>query len=270
MKISHIVFCAVIASAASSAISEDRLFPTDILNKGEFDARFTYEEILRSNRFALPASSGTFKEEHATQFANLRYGIGNDMHVGLSLENASGFQGIAHFDNGTQRAENVSSKWFNPTYYLTYGAIKEAPSNPYAVNLTARISAGSDDTSGSVAVLGSYKFSEDFKSYASYDHLFSGSSSSADVDQIRLGIHKKLFGNTRFTPEFSYRKLASTATTSASSILDYTLAFQTELCQNTYLIPGYTFQKRSDYSIGANNYASIRENNFSLTLYHLF
>lgn len=270
-----IAFALVGISAASVSHAENRLFPTDILKQGEFDANASveFQAISYDVRFAgIPGSSSM---NLSRESVGARYGLGANWHAGASIAYDS--RNVVRTDYSAPPAHFVdrdSEGTRNPYLWATYGFINDK-TDPFSLSgqlFVAPNTTHTPSTFGGQLATG-WTSSKTLRFFATYGREIANDSGVADKDSISIGAYKDIASGITLIPSASYTRFGSTDTFSSVKQLTVSLSANVQISGNTYLIPKIAnFRNSSGQSKDGLFQMDSTGNGtaVSLSLYHLF
>lgn len=270
-----IAFALVGISAASISYAENRLFPTDILNAGEFDANASIEFQSISYDVRYAGIPGSRSVDISRESVGARYGLGANWHIGASIDYDSRYvvrtdysAPPAHFVNKDSEGTN------NPLLWATYGFINDK-TNPFSLNgqlfVTPNTTRTPSTYGGQLAT--GWRSSKTLKFFGIYRREIANDSDVADKDSISIGAYKDISSNVTLVPSARYVRFSSTDIFSSVKQLSVSLSANVQVSGNTYLIPSITNYRNSSghskdglFQMDSTGNGTVVQ----LGLYHLF
>jgi len=260
----------------SNAYAEDRLFPTDILNKGEIDARLILDHDTNSSDISFKGNTGHSSLKNTTEDLQVRYGLGSSWHIGLSLPYASQSVVNTDYSNPPAHYSNKGAQGGqNPIIWATYGILNDKAS-AFSLNAEALVS---PDTTGNVKtsytgrLTSGWKTSDTLRLYAGVSATTYDDANVANTYALRGGAYMALSETLTLIPHVSYVQFASTDTYSSFGQTALGLSANVKLATNVYLIPDIVFYRNGDGQSDNGYFHREATNNgkhFSLAAYYLF
>lgn len=265
-----------LAVASSNLHAENRLFPTDILNQEEVDARLSITHSTLSGN--IRNSSGNFgnqSSESVSESAQIRYGLGDNWHVGAGLQYRSRAVTTTDFSNPPAHFANTSLEGNqNPTLWATYGFINDKTS-PLSVNgelLVSPNTTGKRGTSYTGRISTGWKSSDTLKLYGAFSASTTRDATTPNMNRIIVGAFKDISDQMTLIPHISYTR--SSETDFLYPVTQHAVGLSSDIliAPDTYLIPDIVFHRigavdsKNGFSHGdpINNGRTL-----TLELYHL-
>ena len=266
----------LLIATLSNAYAEDKLFPTDILNKGEVDIRLTLDHDTHSSDINFKGNAGQSSTKRTAENLQVRYGLGSNWHIGLALPYAS--QSVANTDytNPPAHYSNKSAQGGqNPNIWATYGIVHDKDS-AFSLNAELVISpdtTGDLKTSYTGRLTSRWKTSDGLRLYAALSGTTYDGGDLANIYAIKGGAYVALSETLTLIPHVSYAQYASTNTFSAYDQTGVGLSANVRLAPNFYLIPDIVFYRNgASHSDDGFFYRDATNNgkHLSLGAYYLF
>jgi hypothetical protein len=270
-----IAFALAGISVTSISYAENRLFPTDILNAGEFDANASVEFQSLSYDVRFAGNPGSRSVDISRESVGARYGLGANWHIGASINYDSrhvvrtDFSAPpAHFVNRDSEGTN------NPYLWASYGFINDK-ANPLSLSgqlFVAPNTTHAPSTYGGKLAAG-WVSSKTLRFFGVYAKEIASDSGVADKDSISIGAYKDISSTITLVPSARYQRFSSTDTFSSVKQLSVSLAAHVQVSGNTYLIPSITNYRNSSGHSKDGLFQMDSTGNgtaVQLSLYHLF
>lgn len=261
-------------SFLSFADADNRLFPTDILNKGEVDARLSVGNDHHSENVIFHGNPGTQSSDLTRESIQVRYGLGANWHIGARLPYVS--HGVSHTDFSNPPAHFSSEIRENPFFLATYGIVNDA-TNPFTLNgeLLIHPNVTGKITTYSGRLTTGWKSSDTLKLFASdtYTTTTRHNPELADSNTISFGAYKDISKRITLIPEAHYSFVQRTDKFSSFDQYGIGLSSNIQIFQNTYLVPEVgRYWNSSGNSVDGFFHRDAVTNGtvFYLALYHLF
>jgi len=258
-----------------NAQGENRLFPTDILEKGEADIAFGvgWQHTFRS--ITDNGVSGTQKLDFTSEHIQFRYGLGESWHVGLALNDNSTYEVHTNFDNGQNFLSTRYQGQQNPALWAKYGFVKDKNS-PFSLSGEFLVSPNTtdNDTGGTetVALYGGLDYGNGLKGYAEYRGDFPRDHKFSRVHSISVGAYKTETENFTLVADVHYSRFEATDLDTALQQYGVGLAALLQVGHNSYVYPRVAvYQNTSrDTTDGTVHWGGSQGKVLSVSLYHLF
>lgn len=270
----------VVLTPLSVSHAENRLFPTDILQQGEWDVSASvqaesYSYDIRASIF--PGGwSGKRSRDSTEESARIRYGLGGDFHIGAQVDYASRWVSRsdyvappAHFVNRSQEGRQ------NPSFWIKHGFVND-PASRLSLSGELRVSpntTGKRSSSFLAQMLAGWKVDDALRLYGTLSGRIYNDFETADSRSMNIGAYIRVSNSITLIPQIGNTRWMSTDAMSSIRQNHAGLTLQARLMRNTYLLPQVgIFRNSSAHSKdgvfrqdSANNGRSV-----GLTLYHLF
>ncbi len=275
MKIKALVTSTLFALiAAQTSYASNKLFPTDILDKNDFDAQINVGYQSQSLDVTSRGNAGTQRIEIADEKLILRYGLGEHWQLVGELPYRSHDSVKTDFSNPVAHFTNTSNQGSqNPLLALKYGIVDDPDSK---LSLSLRLSVSPDITNKNATIYGSiisagWKASDTLKYYSEVEGNLNDNSNGPDTLGIAFGAYKQVCESATLIPHVGFTQFYSTSTSSSFSQVDIGLASDIQISENTYLIPNAVYFTNSSKDSTNTFHASASNGRaFSIGLYHLF
>jgi len=227
----------------SNAYGEDRLFPTDILNKGEVDIHLTLDRDTHSSDIDFKGNSGRSSVKSTTEDLQIRYGLGSNWHIGLAVPYASQSVIDTDYNSPSSHNSNTSNKGAqNPVIWATYGILNDKTS---ALSLNAEVlvrpdTTGNVKTSYTGRLTSGWKVNDALRLYARVSAETFDDNSVPNAYNVVAGGYVTLSESLTLIPHASYVQFTSANSYSAYDQTDVGLSANIRIVPNFYLIPSYT------------------------------
>ena len=262
-------------ASISFAHAENRLFPTDILSKGEVDARITfdhqnYSENMRGNGF-----QGISSLDYTFETIQVRYGLGANWHVGASLNDAPKYENQTAYSNPPKNYVSTSSEGRqNPSIWLKYGVFDDK-SSPLSLSGQMTISPNTTGKASSYSgeISAGWKSSDTLKLFANLVTTTSRNQDARNTDSIEIGAYENITENITLIPHLRVRRLQGTNLVTPMTRFEIGLSSDIQISKGTYLIPDISRYRNNswDSKDGVFHYEPMTNgHDVSLALYHLF
>jgi hypothetical protein len=270
-----ILFLSFNLAFVSFAHAENRLFPTDILNKGEVDAQGSVDHQTYSDSIISNGNPGDLSFNETVESVQIRYGLGANWQAGASLNYNSKYETDTNYSNPPSSHVNTSNEGRqNPGLWLRYGIINDN-SSPFSLsgqflvrpNMADRSSTYTDTLSAG------WKTSDTLRLYGTTALNTSTNTNNRNSINFSFGAYKDISENITLVPHAGYTKFQASTTYSPVSQYQIGLSSDIQISHNTYLIPAYSWYQNSagdSFNGTLHKDAVTNGNNISLTLYHLF
>jgi hypothetical protein len=288
-KISLVVASAVLMSA-SNVYAENYLFPTDIVDKGriDIDAGVSRQTYSQTSHFSGGGFSANWDErrDRISEHIGARYGIAEDWHVEVRLPYDSRERLDIRNRPGGNLTVPESTQNFDGAGNMEFGIKHRLIGNSESsFNLSGRLllganTAGDSKTTLTADAIAGWRLDDSLQTYAGYQGFFVDQDQQPDRHSMVLGLHKRLHERLTIVPQasFSYYEAAHRGSLpTAGHIKQYAVGISAhwQLCQNTYLLPGFTYGQISSYNYGPGLFDSYYDKStdakvYSLSFYHLF
>lgn len=260
--------------AISIAHAENRLFPTDILGRGELDAQLLVGHDTYSGNIDLMGNPGGMAQNHTTQSLEVRYGLGANWHVGAAMHNVS--RGVYHSDYTnppTHFVDTDSEGRQNPSLWAVYGFVNDK-ANPFSLNGELWVSPNTTGRPGRYfgRLATGWKSSETLRLYGSLTRTASNDSRVADSIGIGGGAYYVISPSVTLIPSLSYTRNDATGSFSSMTQYSASLSSNIEIYRNTYMMPRFShiWGSAGDSGDGLFHQGTTKGTAIGLGLYHLF
>lgn len=258
-----------------NAQAEQRLFPTDILEKGEADVELLVDRDHHSNSFLTASGrSGVQKYDRTSESIGFRYGLGESWHVGLALSNNSTYELHTNYDNGPSFLSTQYQGRQNPSLWVKYGFVSDRNS-PFSLSgaLRVRPNTTGEDTGSEIArLVGGWDFGNGLKGYAGYAGEFPHDHKLSRVHSASVGAFKAITDNFILTPYIRYSRFEANDLQTATQGYGVGLSALVQIGHNSYVRPGvsvYQYMSR-DRKDGTFHWGEAHGKDLSVSFYHLF
>ena len=268
------VLLATCLLAAPCSHAENKLFPTDILEKEQVDisASAQYENYSYGLNFsgAKGNESSTFTDEKI----EIRYGLGANWYIKASTSYTSRGDIKTKWKTGEQVINNDYEGKNNPYFSATYGIINDTQ-NPFSLSISASVSPKTTDTPSSylATLSGGWKKSETLKLYSTITTTIFNDRDHADKVDLRVGAFQEVSSNVTIKPYVEYGWYNSTSWGGSSSYYIIGIGSQFQMQKNTYLTAAIANYGVSSLTLKDAPQRVDSTNNglmLSFGLYHLF
>lgn len=270
-----IVLAAFVLISVPFAHAENRLFPTDILKKGEIDLAGEVEDQSLSYDVNLAGIPGSRSQHLTRETLSARYGFGSDWHAGVSIAYNSKYEILTDYSSTFPSSTNRDLEGTeNPRIFARYGFVNGS-TNPFSLSGELMVS---PNTTGSPSTYGgklsaAWKSNDTLRLYGTYSIIMANDSSVSDKNGISFGAHKNVSGSVSINPFVSYTRVSSTRTFSSFDQYGVGISAHVQIDGNTYLIPAIAnYGNSSVHSKDGVFHTDSTHNGkvISLGLYHLF
>lgn len=259
----------------SNAYADDRLFPTDILNKGEVDIRLSIGHDSHSQDINFNGNPGRSSFSQTSEEFQIRYGLGADWHVGMGLSYDSQHVVNEDFRNpaghfSSRRGEGEQ----NPVIWASYGMINDAAS-PLSLSAALVVSpdtTGDAKTSYSGRLTAGWKSDDTLKYYGQLTANFRDDFGFGGYN-IGVGAYKRLSEVLTLIPHAHFSRNESTNIWSSWDQYGVGLSAHVRLSESSYLIPELSFYMNGDRNTNDQLFHVDQSRNgkaFRLGFYHQF
>lgn len=278
-----VAFIGIGLAAVLAAHAESRLFPTDILASGEIDARFAAFHDTHSDSISARGNPGRSSVEIDAEVAQVRYGMGANWQIGLTLPYYSTAEVKTEYDRlptvpgSTPRIHRVvraeprtdqprvsragdakppahidtsAEGGQNPILSATYGLVTDKAS-PFSLSGELAVS---PNTTGRVDAIYSGRLLAGWKTSGPL-WLYGGltATSSPDVaipasQRISLGAFLGLSKSVVIVPQAAYTRFQATDALSSLDQIGFSLSANILLTPDTRLIPSIGFYRNGKMS----------------------
>lgn len=227
----------------SNAYAGDRLFPTDILSEGEVDIRFSVARDTRSEDFTFNGSSGRSSMSQTSENIQVRYGLGSQWHIGMTVLHDSHRVANSDFNNSPTHYSNRNGKGEqNPLIWASYGIIND---NASPLSLSAQIvirpdTTGDAKTSYTGRLTAGWTSSDALKYYGQLAASFRDDL-GFDGYIVGAGAYRRLSDVLTLVPEAYFSRSERTDVMSLWDQYGIGLSAQFRFAKNSYLIPALGF-----------------------------
>jgi hypothetical protein len=271
-----VIVCACLSLSISSvSFADEKLFPTDILDKGEFDLEFGVNHQSESRDVLSNNDIGHQSSHLTSESITARYGLGNDWQIGLMAPYNSQSVTRTNYTHPAIQFKDTSNQGsVNPSLFAKYGII-ENRSSPWSLSTTLLVSPDTSNKSATeyegVVALG-YKSSDSLRYYSELTGGVYEQDSNADRLNISFGGYKDISSCITLVPHIGFTEFSSTNTSNSFSQYDLGLASHIQIIPNTYLIPVANYFSNSSVDSRNSSFHASSSNGTSITLslYHLF
>lgn len=258
-------------AATSTAYAENRLFPTDVLQQGELDAKASLTHSSQSSSASFDGTKYQSSFESTSESLQVRYGLADNWHIGAGLSHSS--SSSSNSDGTTWRDNGVS----NPVFFAGYSVIKDTTS-PWSLSANLSVSPNTTGKFTSRYVGGltaGFKQSDTLKLYGGLSTSQTEGSRYPDSTEINIGAFKNLSEKITLIPSAYLSRVDSTTGIIVAPRYTYGIGLTSniEIKRNTYLIPNISFYGQSS-AHSKDGLFRVDSNfdgvNFGVSLYHLF
>lgn len=232
----------------SVSLADGGLVPSDIVPQGRWDASVAVNADSNSYDIRFTADPGRRTSDKTGESLQVRYGLGNDFHVGAQLNHASRWvtrsdylAPPAHFENRSREGGQ------NPLIWVKYGFVND-PAGRFLLSGEIQASpntSGKQPSSYMARLSAAWKADETLLLYGTGSGRVYNGSSFADSSTFTFGLQKRLFDGAVLIPEVGHTRFQPTATYSSVEQKHAALALQLRLTQGIYLIPGVAFYRNT-------------------------
>lgn len=225
--------------SAPFAHAENRLFPTDILKKGEIDLIGAAEYQSVSYDVSLAGIPGSRSADLTRELLGARYGFGSDWQAGISIAYNSRYEIRTDYSSVfASRTNRDSEGTENPRLSVRYGFLNDA-ANPFSLSGELMVS---PNTTRSPSAYGGklsagWKSSDTLRLYGAYTLEAAKDSNVADKNSISFGVYKNISSSVTLSPFMSYTRYNPTNTFSSVNQYGFGMSAHFQVDGNTYLIP---------------------------------
>lgn len=227
-------------ASASNLYAADRLFPTDILSKGEVDIHLSLERGTHSRNLSFNGIPGSSSTDNVTESAEVRYGLGSNWHVGAALHYRSRARTETNFGNPPGHFVDKDQEGIqNPALWATYGFINNKTS-PLSLTGSLFVKPNTTGKEASIytgRVIAGWKTSETLRFYGSFHTSVSPDARTPNSNRLGIGAFKVLTESLTIIPEASYLHGHRTETFSAWNELAIGMSAIIRLAPNSYVTP---------------------------------
>jgi hypothetical protein len=260
--------------------AEERLFPTDILQQGEWDASASVRAESYSYDIRVPWwigwAQGKRSRDSTEESVRVRYGLGGGFHVGAQIEYASRWVSRSDFLAPPVHTVNRSQEGRqNPSFWLKHGFVND-PANRFSLSGEVRVSpntTGKQSSSFLAQMSAGWRVDDTLRLYSILSGRIYNDFETADSNSIIIGAHKRVSNNVTLIPQIGHTRWMSTDAFSSAHQNHVGLTLQARLMRNTYLLPQVAvFWNSSAHSKDGAFHQDVSSNGRSigLTFYHLF
>lgn len=268
---------ALVASALiaiSSAHAENKLFPTDILDKGQADASASIQYEKLSTGLNFSGIKGKQSETYTGESIGARYGLGQNWQIGAGTSYVSRDDIKTKWSDGERFTNNDGEGKNNPYLSVSYGIVNES-TTPLSLAAGVAVSPNTTGTTSSYSarLAAGWKKSETLKFYSTIGTVMYDSHNYMDNFSIQIGAYKDLSNGITIIPYAAYRRLNGSDRVDSVNGYIIGLAAHIQLRKNTYLTSGvanygYSSTDRKDIPL---HFDSTNDGLLiNLGLYHLF
>jgi hypothetical protein len=270
-----VVSLSISLAAVSCSHADNRLFPTDILRQGEVDVRALVDHDTNSANINFNTNSGRESQDITAESIQARYGLGANLHVGLSLNYRT--QDVVHTDYTNPPAHNINTSsqgWQNPTLWATYGIINDT-TKPFSMNAELLVRPKMTDNASAYSgrLSTGWKSSDTLRLYAAFSLTTNRDPVIADSSSVTAGAYKAVSENVTLIPHASYTRYRATDVFSAQTQYGIGLSSDVLIFRNTYLIPDISLYRNSAGDSKNTTFhrdSSANGRAITLSLYRLF
>jgi hypothetical protein len=264
---------------ATSAQAENKLFPTDVLDKGQVDISATlgaHQE--KSNFFVVPFDAGGSTKSHGESLdLSARYGLGAHWHIGANLEYASA-RSKSSYDWTSETDEDKASGWQGGSVWAKYGFL-DGKTSP--LSLSAEVGADfftdknlshESFNSAHAQVTAGWDFGRGTKGYSLISVSVPSRAAYNQFERFAVGGWFEI--NDRFTlnPQLGFTHHQASSVSRSFSSTQLEVSGLIRLSGNTYLSPALALWKGSstESKDGFVQQDGGRATTASINLYHLY
>jgi hypothetical protein len=270
----NILFLCFGLAVGPLAHADSRLFPTDILNKGEVDTQVYVDHQTLTNDISFSGNTGTQSLHLTNESVQGRYGLGDNWHVGAAVSYATQDTSRTDYNSPSAQFVNTSSnRWRNPSFWATYGLINDK-ANAFSLNGELLVSPDmANMPTAYVARLSSgWKASDTLNFYGTYSATFVTGPAGDNSNGITVGAYQDISNSVTLIPHASYTRFNATSTLPSQTQYGVGLSSDVQIFKDTYLIPNVSFYWDSSRNTkdGLFHQGVANGTSISLALYHLY
>lgn len=255
------------------AIADNHLFPADVLDKGEVDTRFNVTHDTNSVNVQSNGIPGKSILDLTREHVQMRYGLGNDLHVGAAFGYVSSYTSETTYPHAKYTSHSAEGGT-NPEMWLTYGVVRDK-ANPFSLNaeIIASPKVTNQPSSYTARMTGAWRDSETLRFYGIVAFTGHCDSRAADATALTVGAYKDI------SPDLTFIAHASTTSFKATSIMErsrqhgFGVSLAAQIQKNFYLVPDISFYGDSANSNRLGNFHYDSFNNgrvAAITAYYLY
>lgn len=237
----------IVLATISNVHAENRLFPTDILHQGEVDGAASVDNDTHSSSISFHGNPGSQSTDLTTESAQVRYGLGYNLHIGAALRHNS--QGITYTDYSNPSAHFMSTSSEgnqNPSLWAKYGFIND---NAKQFSLSGDLKV-SPNTTGTPSLYtgqltAGWKNNDTLRLYGIFSAAKYRSSNAAGQTGITVGAYKEILKDVTLIPHASLSRIQATNTYSSATQSGMGLSADIQTFRNTYLRPDISLYRNS-------------------------
>ncbi|HEY6898065.1 MAG TPA: hypothetical protein VI279_12460 [Rhodocyclaceae bacterium] len=240
-------FVPILALALSAVLptahAEHRLFPTDILEKGEADLWFLYSQYSYSQSFVWDVYPGRQKLERTNEYIEARYGLGSDWQVGAGLSYNSSYRLHTDYDLGQHYLNTRNGGRGNPYFWADYGLFnsKDGRFTLKGQFVTSLRTADDRVTAYTSRLTAGWEAGSGLKLWSQYGETQSLGGHTTGL--VKIGAHQIFGDHLTFTAAAHYNVSAGQSSNTNVRSNGVGLGALVEVAHNTYINPSITIDR---------------------------
>lgn len=261
--------------ASAAVMAENRLFPTDVLEKGRVDVFAGMDNSFVKLDGMSFGNPGRFSHHVISEAVAARYGGGNGWHVGLSLPYFSKDVSLSRYRAPPAHFKNEHDGAANPEIFARYSFLGEGISRlSLAGDITVSPHSLGDTASAySGRITAGWRSDETLRLYAGLQVTARSGSAESDSNSIFIGAHKIVAEGVTLIPRASYYNVLANDYYTSQSYFTFGLGAHIRVAPRTYVVPGadlfrYSSNHRKDGALYLDSSEWGRR--ISVSIYHLF
>lgn len=264
------------AFTSNSAHAENKLFPTDVLDKGQVDARLNWAGYDVQDNFEIPLMPlhGRSSLQQSSLSAGMRYGLGASFHIGADVT-AGTSHARSQYDGFLADAAKASGIE-GGSVWAKYGLLTERTS---PLSLSGEMGLSSHTTNNLnhssynelfTSLAAGWRFSSSVSGYMTGRVIVPDRSSIQKQFRLSTGAWINVGEGLTVIPSLTIEHFPSIDTLPARDRYGVDLGGIITLQRNTYLMPSIGYSKVASVSYQFVHDDGSRMKSASLGLYHLY
>jgi len=266
--------------AAQAAYAENKLFPTDVLNNGQFDATVDVNTEKTTQNYVFTPAEATAKYRNYTSqlSAAVRYGVNANFTIGVNT-NVDRIKTIYTYNDYPARYDYDAAGVHSNAIFARYAFVGNEKNAPFsltgqlrALSYTDHNPNGEGYNSLVTQIIAGWDCGQGIRSYADL-HITTPDKASHEKS-IALVAGSWIPVSAAVTLDPYIELIHWSATSNIASVNGYSvgLAAYVDVGSNTYVVPSASYSKGTDYNTlnGLFDFRGAKTESAEVQLYHLF
>jgi hypothetical protein len=264
---------------ATSAQAENKLFPTDVLDKGQIDANVSIgaDQATQDFLFISYGQRGSSKSNGQNLGLSARYGLGANWHFGAALSYAK-IDAKTRYDGYTETNEEKTSGWQGGGVWAKYGFL-DGKTSPLSLSTEVGVTSSTDKNlsyqsfnTAHVQLTGGWDFGHGMKGYSLLNLTVPSRALYNKYESLAVGGWFPISDVITLNPQLGFTHHQASTYTPSFTSTGLGLSAMIRLAGNTYLTPEVSVSKGSGYDTkdGVVHRDSTQITSVSIGLYHLY